>query len=103
MASKLNEGSEFTIPLKNLVALVAFTGISVWGYFGITERLSFIEHELAMIMVEVEENDTWIDEFEPPKEVQTTILEVSTLKTEVALLNYRVVELEKQILDLKMH
>ena len=42
-------------------------------------------------------------EFEPPKEVQTTILEVSTLKTEVALLKHRVVELERQILDLKMH
>lgn len=103
MAAKLNEGSEFTIPLKNLVALVAFTGISVWGYFGITERLAFIERELAMIMVEVEENDTWIDEFEPPKAVQTTILEVSQLKTKAALLQYRVEELEKQILDLKMH
>jgi hypothetical protein len=103
MAAKLNEGSEFTIPLKNLVALVAFTGISVWGYFGITERLSFIEHELAMIMVEVEENDTWIDEFEPPKAVQTTILEVADLKTQMAVLQHRVEELEKQILDLKIH
>ena len=34
MASKLNEGSEFTIPLKNLIALIAVTGIAVWGYFG---------------------------------------------------------------------
>ena len=45
MANKLNEGSEFTIPLKNLIALIAFTGVSVWGYFGITERLAFLEHE----------------------------------------------------------
>ena len=30
MASKLNEGSEFTIPLKNLIALIAVTGIAVW-------------------------------------------------------------------------
>ena len=44
--NKLNEGSEFTIPLKNLIALIAFTGIAVWGYFGITERLTFIEREL---------------------------------------------------------
>jgi len=45
MASKLNESSEFTIPLKNLIGLIAFTGLSVWGYFSITERLAFLEHE----------------------------------------------------------
>ena len=27
MASKLNESSEFTIPLKNLIGLIAFTGL----------------------------------------------------------------------------
>ncbi len=43
MASKLNEGSEFTIPLKNLIALIAVTGIAVWGYFGIEERLNRLE------------------------------------------------------------
>ena len=47
--NKLNEGSEFTIPLKNLIALIAFTGIAVWGYFGITERLTFIERELLTL------------------------------------------------------
>ena len=45
MANKLNEGSEFTIPLKNLIGLIAFTGIAVWGYFGIIERLAFLEHD----------------------------------------------------------
>ena len=70
MASKLNEGSEFTIPLKNLLGLVAFTAVSVWAYFGIIERLAFLEHEQEMMVVEIEENDTWIDNFEPPKTVQ---------------------------------
>ena len=46
MANKLNEGSEFTIPLKNLIAMIAVTGIAVWGYFGIEERLSIVNNAL---------------------------------------------------------
>ena len=76
MANKLNEQSEFTIPLKNLLSLIAFTGIAVWAYFGIVERIAFLEHNQEMIAIEVEENDTWIDEFKPPIEVQDTIKRV---------------------------
>jgi len=83
MASKLNEGSEFTIPLKNLLGLVAFTAVSVWAYFGIIERLSFLEHEQEMMVVEIEENDTWIDNFEPPKTVQENIRRVRQLELRI--------------------
>jgi len=78
MTRKLNEGSEFTIPLKNLLGLVAFTAVSVWAYFGIIERLAFLEQE--MMLVEIEENDDWIDEFEPPKAVQENIERVRKLE-----------------------
>ena len=84
--NKLNEGSEFTIPLKNLIALIAFTGIAVWGYFGITERLTFIERELLTHWEEIEENDNWIDEWSPPASVQQTTKDVQKLKTEMELL-----------------
>ena len=84
--NKLNEGSEFTIPLKNLIALIAFTGIAVWGYFGITERLTFIERELLTHWEEIEENDDWIDEWSPPASVQQTTKDVQKLKTEMELL-----------------
>lgn len=96
MASKLNEGSEFTIPLKNLIAMIAFTGISVWGYFGIVERLAFLEHEQEMMIIEIEENDNWIDDFEPPKAVQETVTDVESLKTQITLLEYRIKQLEKE-------
>jgi len=80
MANKLNEQSEFTIPLKNLLSLIAFTGIAVWAYFGIVERIAFLEHNQEMIAIEVEENDTWIDEFKPPIEVQDTIKRVREIE-----------------------
>ena len=96
MASKLNEASEFTIPLKNLIALIAFTSISTWAYFGITERLTFIEKEVDMALIEIEENDSWIDELAPPPTVQQTTKDVQELKSQMLLLKYRLEQLEKQ-------
>lgn len=83
MANKLNEGSEFTIPLKNLISLIAVTGIAVWGYFGIEERLSFLEHQTEMVQVEIEENDNWIDSFKPPEAVQETVKNVRELEKKI--------------------
>lgn len=84
MANKLNDGSEFTIPLKNLIALIAFTGVSVWGYFGITERLDFLEHEQKMHWEEIQENDHWIDQWKPPASVEANIQRVRELELRIA-------------------
>ena len=83
VAHKLNESSEVTIPLRNLISMIAFTAVSVWVYFGLTERISFLEHNLKLTMQEVEENDNWIDEFEPPKSVQDTVRRVHDLEIEI--------------------
>ena len=85
-ATKLNEASEITIPLRNLISMIAFTAVSVWVYFGLTERISFLEHNLELTMEEVEENDNWIDEFELPKSVQDTVGRVHELEIELAKL-----------------
>ena len=83
-ATRLNEASEVTIPLRNLISMIAFTGVSVWVYFGLVERIAFLEHNFKLTMAEVEENDTWIDEFEPPKSVQDTVARVHDLEIEIA-------------------
>lgn len=85
-ATRLNEASEVTIPLRNLISMIAFTGVSVWVYFGLVERIAFLEHNLELTMQEVEENDNWIDEFEPPKSVQDTVGRVHDLEIEIARL-----------------
>ena len=82
-ATRLNESSEFSIPLKNLIGLILFTGLSVWGYFGIIERLAFLEHEQEMHWEEIQENDGWIDEYEPPKSVQENIKRVRELELRI--------------------
>ena len=83
-ATRLNEASEVTIPLRNLISMIAFTGVAVWVYFGLVERIAFLEHNLELTMQEVEENDNWIDEFEPPKSVQDTVARVHDLEIEIA-------------------
>ena len=80
---KVSESSEFTIPLKNLLSLVAATAISVWAYFGIMERLSFIERELLTHWEEIEENDNWIDSWSPPPAVAESIKRVRALELQI--------------------
>jgi len=87
--TKLSESSEFTIPLKNLLALVGATAISVWAYFGIIERLSFLEHEQETMLVEIEENDSWIDEWKPPASVQENIKRVREIEIQLAEINLK--------------
>jgi agmatine/peptidylarginine deiminase len=94
VATRLNEASEVTIPLRNLISMIAFTAVSVWVYFGLTERLSFLEHEQEMMMVEIEENDDWIDDFQPPAEVKENIKRVRELELVITTLNIRVERLE---------
>ena len=81
--TKVSESSEFTIPLKNLLSLVAATAISVWAHFGIMERLSFIERELLTHWEEIEENDNWIDDWSPPPAVAESIKRVRALELQI--------------------
>ncbi len=83
-ATRLNEASEVTIPLRNLISMIAFTGVSVWVYFGLVERIAFLEHNLELTMQEVEENDEWIDNWNPPASVQEAKKKVHELEIEVA-------------------
>jgi len=80
---KLSETTEVTIPVKNLLGILAFTTVATTAYFNVEERLTSIEYRADVMMAEIEENDTWIDEFEPPKSVQDTIARVRELELKV--------------------
>jgi hypothetical protein len=57
-------------------------------------EIQVLQSEIERVMEEVEENDTWIDEFQPPQSVQDTI-------TRVRELELKIVQLET-ILELKL-
>jgi uncharacterized protein HemX len=40
---KLNDQTNVSLPIKNMVAIASAIVVAVWGYFGIIERLNRIE------------------------------------------------------------
>ena len=61
---KIGEGTDITIPLRNLLAIIFGVAIAVIGYFGIDERIMMLEHELDQAQQYIENNSAWIDEWE---------------------------------------
>ena len=49
-------------------------------------EIQALQLELERIMEEVEENDNWIDNFEPPKEVRENINRVRELEIKMAII-----------------
>ena len=48
MATKVNETTELSMPIRNLFAMVVGAVIGTWAYFGIVERLNTIENKLLL-------------------------------------------------------
>jgi hypothetical protein len=61
-------------------------------------EIAQLQLELERIMEEVEENDNWIDEFEPPESVQQAVEEVDAMAVEMALIRSELAHLQ-YILD----
>jgi len=89
----LSDDSTVTIPVRNLISILGAVAISTWAYYGVIERLNSIEHDMEVHWEEIEENDNWIDSFEPPKEVQQTVEHVRDLERQIAVLEYQVEQL----------
>ena len=81
--NKFSEDSNVTLPIRNLVSIAAAIAISTWAYYVIIERLNVIEQRLNAHWEEIEENDNWIDEFQPPKSVQDTVERVRQLELQL--------------------
>ena len=60
---KVNESTDITIPLRNLLSIIGGVAIAVIGYFHIDERIMMLEHEQEKVMLDVENNSefriTW--------------------------------------------
>lgn len=55
-AMDINDSTDVTIPIRNLIAMVVATSIGTMAYFGIQERLNTIEHSLDKSQMEIERN-----------------------------------------------
>ena len=52
----INESTDITMPIRNLIAMVATTSIATMAYFSIQERLNTLEHSLDKSQMEIERN-----------------------------------------------
>ena len=50
----ISDKTEIGLPLKNLIALLGITAVSVWAYFGIVERLNNVETSLKLMSADLE-------------------------------------------------
>lgn len=88
----INDKSEITIPLRNLIALLIFVGIATTGYFQLTGRISFLEHGLAMQDVHVKSNSEF--------RIKWPRGELGSLPDD-AEQNMRLTHIEKQLEEMK--
>ena len=56
MATKLNENTELSMPIRNLMAMVVGAAIGTWAYFGIIERLNAIENKFILMEADLGQN-----------------------------------------------
>ena len=61
---KVNESTDITIPLRNLLSIIAGVAVAVIGYFHIDERIMLLEHEQVRMLDDIGANELWIDEWE---------------------------------------
>lgn len=83
---KVSDNTNISIPLRNLLSIIVGVSVSTWAYYGIIERLNAIEAQSVYMLEEIEENDTWIDEFQPPQAVQDTVERVRDLEIRIHIL-----------------
>ena len=61
---KIEENTNITIPLRNLLSIIGGVAIAVVGYFNVDERIMLLEHDFKMAQDDIESNAKWIDEWE---------------------------------------
>jgi hypothetical protein len=54
--TKLSDSTEVSLPLRNMISLIAGASIATWAYFGIIERLNQTETEITMMKNDVTQN-----------------------------------------------
>jgi hypothetical protein len=89
----INDNTSITIPLRNLLALVAGTAIAVTGYFHVTERVTMLEHELSMMRNKVSDNKQWIIDWEKEGLLPADIIQ----NNKIEFLESRVLKIENVI------
>ena len=95
----LNEGTAIRIPLANLISLLAATAVASFAYFGLTERVTFLEHDMDLQQVDVEANSEFRIKW--PRGELGALPADSRQDLKIELLEETVSKLQQQVEELK--
>ena len=52
---KVSENTSISMPIRNMLAIVAAVAIGVWAYFGVIERITLLEMNNALLTKDLEQ------------------------------------------------
>ena len=51
---KISDSTSISMPMRNLISILAAVAVGVWGYFGLVERLTLLEMKNASLTKDLE-------------------------------------------------
>ena len=51
---KISDNTSISMPMRNLLSILAAVAVGVWGYFGLVERLTLLEMQNASLTKDLE-------------------------------------------------
>jgi len=53
---KVSDNTAISMPMRNLLSILAAVGVGVWAYFGVIERLNNVETNHKLVINDLEKN-----------------------------------------------
>ena len=53
---KLSDNTAISMPMRNLLSILAAVGVGVWAYFGVIERLNNVETNFKLVSNDLDKN-----------------------------------------------
>ena len=53
---KVSDNTAISMPMRNLLSILAAVGVGVWAYFGVIERLNNVETNYKLVSSDLEKN-----------------------------------------------
>jgi len=91
---KVNENTDITVPLKNLIAVIIAVALSATAYYAITGRVTFLEHQQGVIWQKIYFLENWINTFEPSESIQRSMTTQQDILIRIAVMEEKIKELE---------
>lgn len=96
MTNPISQDSKISLDIKALIGMIIgiITIASIW--FNLTAEIEMLKIQVSKMDEKVKSNYNWVNNFQPPKEVQHAIEEINEMKLKNVVLEYRVLILEKK-------